>query len=59
MLARNYFLLFFVTIIFAAGTNVQTFSLRTGGVGTDLHDQLFGRLNIRRFMLTPEVLIQR
>ena len=37
------------------GTNVQTFSLRTGGTGTDLHDELFGKLGIRRFMLTPAV----
>ena len=38
-----------------AGTNIQAFSLRTGGVATDLHDELFGKLGIRRFMLTPEV----
>ena len=37
------------------GTNIQTFSLRTGGVATDLHDSLFGLLNIRGWMLTPEV----
>jgi len=37
------------------GTNIQTFSIRTGGTGTDLHDDLFGKLNIRWFMLTPEV----
>ena len=37
------------------GTNIQAFSLRTGGVGTDLHDELFGKLNIRRFMLTAKV----
>lgn len=37
------------------GTNIQTFSLRTGGTATDLHDSLFGLLNIRGWMLTPEV----
>jgi len=37
------------------GTRIQAFSLRTGGVGTDLHDELFGKLGIRRFLLTPEV----